>query len=78
MSARFTTLYHDYRDDNDVERTAELRCIVTDPIPATQLEPRDPGEIDPRELRIDGELVTDHSGYDWLIDEIVASEGEHP
>lgn len=69
---RKVTLEKTYEDDADVEHTAELEVLVTEGTPATRFEPAYPGDVEPVALRVDAAEISDWTGWQWLIDELLA------
>lgn len=69
---RCVTLEQTFEDDVDVEHTAELEVRVTEGTPETRFEPAYPGDVEPLRLRVDAAEISDWSGWQWLIDELLA------
>lgn len=69
---RKVILEQTYEDDADVEHTAELEVLVTDGTPETRFEPAYPGDVEPLKLRIDAAEISDWTGWQWLVDEMLA------
>lgn len=71
--SRVETLGHWFERDG-VEQYAELYVRVTDGTRETYFEPAYPGEIEPIRLDIGDADDVDLRKYQWLVDQILASE----